>query len=207
VAQAVVKSHESELVDEIVAGRIEPPADIPGEIFAPALATVLNRRRLEMQALAAELAISRATLYRRAGARDVLLGAVFWYLAKISMTSAFQATTTMRGPERVVAVAEHFMRDVAPREPMVHFLETEPEAALRILTSKQGPVQAGIVAAYRHLIAEEREAGRFESPIDDETLAYVMVRIGESFLYADVIADREPDIDLAVEVYRELLGA
>ena len=32
------------------------------------------------------------------------------------------------------------------------------------------------------------------------------MRIGESFLYADVIAENEPDVDEAVEVISRLLG-
>ena len=197
---------KTDLVEEIVSGQIEPPADIPGEIFAPALATVLREERLDMQGLAADLGISRATLYRRVGSRDVLLGAVFGYLTKLAMLSAFQATEELSGPERVVTVAERFMHDLAAQPAQRRFLDAEPEAALRILTAERSPVQAGIVAAFSFLIAEERKAGRFESPIEDETLAYAMARIGESFLYSDVIADREPDIDRAVHVYQELMA-
>jgi hypothetical protein len=196
---------EADLVAEVVSGRIEPPADIPGEIFAPALATVLKQRRLDMQGLAGELGISRATLYRRGGSRELLLGAVWWYLTKIAMTRAYQAAAEMSGPSRVVAVAELFMRDVSSRAPLRRFLAAEPEAALRVLASANGPVQAGIVAVYRRVIAEEREAGRLQTAVDDDTLAFAIVRIGEGFLYSDVIADREPEIDRAVSVYRELL--
>ncbi len=198
---------EGDLIAEIVAGRVEPPADIPGEIFAPALATVLKERRLDMQRLAGQLDISRATLYRRGGSREVLLGAVWWYLTKIAMARAYEAAAEQAGPGRVVAVAELFMRDVSTRLPLRRFLGAEPEAALRILASAHGPVQGGIVAVYKHVIAEERSAGRLQSSVDDETLAFAMVRIGEGFLYSDVIADREPEIHRAVAVYRELLHA
>jgi hypothetical protein len=36
-------------------------------------------------------------------------------------------------------------------------------------------------------------------------LAFVLVRIGESFLYADAIADGEPDVDQALEIIGRLL--
>ncbi|HEY4025997.1 MAG TPA: QsdR family transcriptional regulator, partial [Candidatus Dormibacteraeota bacterium] len=42
--------------------------------------------------------------------------------------------------------------------------------------------------------------------LDRATLAYIIVRIGESFLYADVIANNQPDVGRAVEVVAQLLG-
>lgn len=197
---------EQEL-EALAAGPIDPPEHIPAKIFDAALQTFLDSRRLDMQALAADIGISRATLYRRVGDRERLLGEVLWYLTQIGLLQAFHATRDLSGPERIIGVAEHFMGAISPRPPLRHFLDAEPEAALRILTSKQGPVQGGVVNAWRLLIAAERERGSISPGIDDETLAYVMVRIGESFLYADVIADREPDVELALRVYRELLGA
>jgi hypothetical protein len=62
-----------------------------------------------------------------------------------------------------------------------------------------------IDAVERLLIAEEAVAGE-RMRLDRPTLAYVIVRIAESFLYADVIADNEPDVDRAVEVIARLLG-
>jgi hypothetical protein len=43
--------------------------------------------------------------------------------------------------------------------------------------------------------------------VDPGALAYAIVRIGESFLYADVIADNDPDVDQAVTLVSRLLRA
>src|SRR5947208_13362793 len=43
----------------------DPPEEIPPEIFAAALKTILGCLRLDMRSLAAELHIGRATLYRK----------------------------------------------------------------------------------------------------------------------------------------------
>ena len=190
---------------EIIAAGIEPPAEIPPDIFKAALATFLDRRRLDMRALAGELGISRATLYRRVGGRDYLLGEVIWYLARRSLARAYDGTEQLRGQERIAAVVERFMRDVHSQPALARLLEAEPEAALRILTSKHGPVQRGIIEVMERLMEVEEARGNLRLGIDHATLAYAIVRIGESFLYADVIADNDPDVDQAVAVIGRLL--
>jgi AcrR family transcriptional regulator len=190
---------------EIIAAGIEPPAEIPPDIFKAALATFLNRRRLDMRALAGELGISRATLYRRVGGRDYLLGEVIWYLARRSLARAYDGTEELRGEERIATVVERFMRDVHSQPALARLLEAEPEAALRILTSKHGPIQRGIIEVMERLMEVEEARGNLRLGIDHATLAYAIVRIGESFLYADVIADNDPDVDQAVAVIGRLL--
>jgi AcrR family transcriptional regulator len=191
--------------EELVPGGIEPPEEIPPEIFESALSTFLAQRRLDMRALAGELGIGRATLYRKVGTRDRLLGEVIWYLTRRALARAAQAARRRHGAERVVATVEAFMTFVHAQPALRRLLEAEPEAALRILTSKEGPVQQGVVDALERLLSDEEAAGRLHLTIDRPTLAFIIVRIGESFLYADVIADLEPDVPSAVEMVRRLL--
>lgn len=190
---------------EIIAAGTDPPADIPGDIFQAGLRTFLDRRRLDMRALAGELGISRATLYRRVGGRDHLLGEVIWYLARRSLARAYEGTEELRGEERVVGVVERFMRDVHSQPALARLLEAEPEAALRILTSKHGPIQRGIIEVLERLMELEESRGHLRLGIDRATLAFAIVRLGEGFLYADVIADNDPDVDQAVAVIGRLL--
>jgi AcrR family transcriptional regulator len=191
--------------DALVPGGTEPPEEIPAEIFAAALATYRHRRRLDMRALAAELGMGRATLYRKVGNRDRLLGEVMWHLTRVAMAWSLAGAEGRFGAERVVEVLRLFMSAVNESSEFRHFLEAEPEAALRILTSKHGPVQPGVTDALERLLAQEEERGHLRLSIDRGTLAYVLVRIGESFLYADVIADQEPDVDAAVAVAARLM--
>lgn len=199
------ESHSGARRHPIIAAGTDPPGDIPEVIFRAALGTFLDCRRLDMRALAGELGISRATLYRRVGGRDHLLGAVIWYLARRALARAYEGTEGLKGEERIVAVIERFMRAVHGEPALARLLEAEPEAALRILTSKHGPVQRGMIEVNERLMETEESRGHLRLGIDRGTLAYAMVRIGESFLYADVIADNEPDVDRAVEVIRRLL--
>jgi AcrR family transcriptional regulator len=183
----------------------EPPADVEKEIFDAALHTFLEQRRLDMRSLAEELGIGRATLYRRTGSRDKLLGQVLWYLTRRNLARAARKATGLVGVERIMSVISHFLFDAHGQPFLRHFLSAEPEAALRILTSKRGIVQAGVVAHLTRLVEQEMEARQFTPSLEPHTLAYVIVRIGEGFLYADVIADDEPDVDLALTVIRQLL--
>lgn len=190
---------------EIIAVGTDPPEDIPSDIFDAALATFRELRRLDMRALSGELGISRATLYRRVGGRDHLLGAVIWYLTRRSLARAYEGTDDLNGDERIVTVVERFMRDVHSQPALARLLEAEPEAALRILTSKHGPIQSGIIEVLERLMELEEARGNLRLGIDHATLSYAIVRLGESFLYADVIADNDPDVDQAIAVIGRLL--
>jgi AcrR family transcriptional regulator len=184
-----------------------PPADVPPEVFAAALTCYLEQRRLDMGCLASELGIARATLYRRVRSRDALLGEVVWFLCRRQVVAALRATAHLDGVERILAVTEAFMTGVCRQQELRRLLDAEPEAALRILTSKHGPVQGGLVELQARLIAVEAERAGLALALEPEVLAYVIVRIGEGFLYADVIGQGTPDPESAVQVVTALLLA
>jgi AcrR family transcriptional regulator len=182
------------------------PPELPADVFHAALRTFLAARRLDMRALAGELGIARATLYRKAGSRERLLGEVIWYLTRRALIPALRETAGLRGADRVAGMSGRFMRFVNDQPAFRRLLDEEPEAALRILTSKHGPVQARLIAMIERMLRLEVDRGNLEPASDIHALAYVIVRIGESFLYADVIADNEPDLARAEEILRRLLG-
>ena len=62
-----------------------------------------------------------------------------------------------------------------------------------------------MTAALGRLIERERGGGYFAAELDPDSLAYAVTRISEGFLYADVLADRPPDIERAITVIRALL--
>ncbi len=201
----VVETSDPEL-RQLVPEGTSPPEDIPESVFAAGLRVFLEGRRLDMQALANDLDISRATLYRRVPDRDALLGAILWFLTRHAIARSIPAGADQRGPDRVVAIVGAFMRDLRDQPAFRRFLDEEPEAALRILTSRAGRVQGPLVASTTRLIEQEVADGTLDAFVDPPTLAYVVVRIGESFLYSDVIADTEPDLTLATAVIRKLLA-
>ena len=55
------------------------------------------------------------------------------------------------------------------------------------------------------LLTEETEAGRLDLPADLREVAYVVVRLIESYIYLDLITGEEPDARRAEPVLRLLL--
>ena len=166
----------------------------------------LAGERIDMGALAAELGISRATLYSWVGSRERLIGEVLWSFAENGLAQA-RAAARGSGADYIVDVVERFARLNATFEPLRRFVEQDPELALRVLTSKNGPVQSRMIDVAKELLSEQVDAGRLTPALDVDTLAYLMVRVNESFLYSDVITGSDPDVDKGVEVVRVLLHA
>ncbi len=126
--------------------------------------------KLEVRAIAAELGLGRATVYRWFGSRDALVGEV---IATESERYFRQARTKVRG-HGAAALLETFdriNRGLSRSPALRSYLEQEREAALRLLTSTGGPVAPRAVAAIRRLIEEEAAAGHYRPPVEPETLA------------------------------------
>jgi AcrR family transcriptional regulator len=162
------------------------------DAFKLARRRFIASERIEMQALAAELGVSRVTLHRWVGSRDQLLGEVLWSLAEPTLRGAREVTRA-RGGAGIAETSERFLRASLAADFMPTFLEREPEIALRVLTTRRSPFQARMVRALEEMLGEERDAERLDPPMDLGDLAYVVVRLSESFFYTDVIAGAKPD--------------
>ncbi len=191
--------------ESLVPGGSAPPATIPPEVFRQALATFTAGKRLDMGALAEDLGWSRATLYRKAPPREELVGEVVWFLARHALIGAIESSKRLKGGKRIAAGAERFLSFVGEQPAFQRFIAEEPDLALRVLTSKHGPVQAGMTGATEALLNEEARRGNLKLLEDARTLAYAIVRIGEGFLYADALIDEEPDPGRAGRVIGLLL--
>jgi AcrR family transcriptional regulator len=186
--------------------RGETPRPTPLDALRLARRRWLANERLDMGALARELGISRATLYSWVGSRERLIGEVIWSFAEEGLRQALEGASGS-GPAYVLDVVERFARLNASFEPLRRFIEQDPELALRVLTSKKGPVQERMIGAARELLTEQVAAGKLTPALDVDTLAYLMIRVNESFLYSDLITGSEPDVDKALDVVRILLHA
>jgi AcrR family transcriptional regulator len=183
-----------------------PSAVTPLDALRLARERWLADGRLDMGSLAAELGVSRATLYRWVGSRERLLGEVLWSLAEVAIRDA-RAAASGSGPDFLTDSIERYMRAASEFVPVKRFVEQDPEYALRVLASKHSPMQRRSIAAMREQLAEQVQLGRLVPALELDDLAYVIVRIVESYLYSDVIAGTEPDIGRAVEVIDALLHA
>ena len=192
-------------VDIVLPQGTQPPPAVPAHIFAAAVDTFVAGHRLDMRSLARCLGVARATLYRRVGNREQLLDQVLWWRARRLLADQMRASADLTGADRISAVIGGVLRAIGADRPVRMLLESDPETALRILTGTRSTVHRGTARALENLIDLERARGAFDATVDTPTLAYAIVRITEGFLYADVIADRPPDIGRAVTVIEALL--
>ncbi len=164
----------------------------------------VGNKRIELQKLAIELGISRATAYRWAGSAEQLVGRV---LASL-IDDTFQqiaARTTATGSERVLEVLVRGMHNAYRFQPLRKFLAKDAQLGLKIVASSYSPVQARTIANLQQLIEEEVDRGHMTIPVDAGVMAYALTRIVESFLYADLIVGETPDLENASKILELML--
>ncbi|PRX44702.1 hypothetical protein B0I33_111216 [Prauserella shujinwangii] len=162
----------------------------------------VRRGTIDMDALAASLAISRATLYRVVRARDAVLGDVLWLLGDDLLARA-RRERRRTGVDGVLEVTRRFAVLLRDAEPFRAFLRAEPGTAARVLFHPSGGVHRRAVLAQRDILLENRTESW--APSDPEQLAYLYVRIVESFLYADLLGGTEVAFTHAERAARALL--
>jgi AcrR family transcriptional regulator len=177
----------------------------PADAFELAYATWLSGRRIDMGALAAELKISRATLYRWTGHRDRLLGEVILASAEELFERAEREVAHLAGAERVLAKFRLNTGRMVRSPALRGFLRNETHAALRILTSRGGVVQPGIARLIAADLRAEQEKGTLRPRLEVDVLAYAIVRVTEGFIYNDAIAAIEPEVETAARVVEVML--
>jgi AcrR family transcriptional regulator len=183
-----------------------PAAATRGEVLDAAMYRYLRGRRIDVQAIAGELGLSRATIYRWFGSREDLIGEVLVRAAEPLLEEA-RAGARGRGAAALLDTFDRFNRGLADAPALRQFVEQERDAALRIITSGGGVVQPRIVALIAGLIEDEVRAGTYDPPVEPETLGYAIVRLAEAFLFNDAAAGMRGDVDRLREVEAALLGA
>jgi AcrR family transcriptional regulator len=161
-------------------------------------------QRIDMSAVADELGVNRVTLYRWIGSRDRLLVEIIWSLADRAIAMA-DRTTKARGAERIVEITTRFIDTVITDPGMQAWLADEGEHAMRLLTRHETDFQPRLIRAIERLLSDETDAGRLHLPVDLHDLAYVIVRLIESYIYLDLITGEDPRTRSAEPILRMLL--
>ncbi|MEU0530827.1 QsdR family transcriptional regulator [Amycolatopsis tolypomycina] len=164
----------------------------------------LAGRRVDMGELAQTLSISRATLHRRVGSRDLLLGEILWSLSDVTIARLWPSCVG-RGAAGIADFVSGYVRMANDSPPFRDFLRREPERALRLLTTRASVCQRRTTEKLETLLTGEVSAGRLDPPLPVPDLAYLLVRIGESFVYTDVITGDAPDAEKAHAAVTALL--
>jgi AcrR family transcriptional regulator len=182
-----------------------PAAASREDVLAAGLYRYLRGRRVDVQAIAAELGLSRATMYRWFGSREKLIGEVVIRATEPVLEEARRRSRRKGGPG-LLDTFDRFNRALADAPALRSFVEQERDAALRIIASGAGLVQPRMVELISGLIEEESEAGRYEPPVEPSTLGYAIVKLAEAFLFNDAVAGMRGDVDRLKEVEAAILG-
>ena len=183
-----------------------PARPTPLDALAAARRWFDQGRKLDIQALAAELGVSRVTLHRWVGTREQLLVEVLWL-------SAERALTRLRDEVRAEAPAHSHTAEVLGRwahEVLAHpghrqLQSEEGEMFVRLLTHDASVFQRRLIELVRELLVEDIAAGRVTIELAPLELAYTVVRIVESFVHTPAITGCAPDPDGNARVLRALL--
>jgi AcrR family transcriptional regulator len=166
----------------------------------------LAAERLDIGKLADELGVGRATVFRWVGSREQLYGEVISAAFAQTIEWARRASTGT-GAAFLTAVTRNLLGALVASGPLRAFVSQDPEFALRIVMSSGSPVEGRVIAAVRGLIEGEVAAGHLRPAIDVDSLAYVIVRIAESFLYRDVLTGDPPDVEAATKAIGMVFAA
>jgi AcrR family transcriptional regulator len=180
------------------------PRPLPVDALRLARRRFLAAERIDMSALAEELGVNRVTLYRWFGSRDRFLVEVIWSLTHRTLAD-IDAGVPQSGAERIVAIVVAFLERVIENRGMQRWLAEEGEHAMRLLTRHETDFQPRLIEAIERLLREEEQAGHLRLPVDLHELAYVIVRLIESYTYLDLITGERPDAGRARPILRMLL--
>lgn len=183
--------------------RGRPPAASREDVLEAALARYLRGRRVDVQAIAAEVGLGRTTIYRWFGSREGLLGEAIVRAGEPLVDDA-RAQAAGRGGAMLLDTFDRLNRSLAAAPALRWFVEQERDA-LRILTSSAGIVHPRMVARVTGLIEDEAGAGRYDPPVEPATLGFAIVRLAEAFLFNDADGLRG-DVERLREVEAALLG-
>ena len=154
----------------------------PADAFNAARGGIQRGEKLDMVALADQLGISRATLYRWTGDRDRLLAdVVATELDDLIRAAAGRATGS--GARRLETAIAWFLNTLAGLPALRAFLMNEGESGLQMITSPAGPIRPRVVATVAALIDEEVESGRYRPPAPPELLADGIITLAERYLH------------------------
>jgi AcrR family transcriptional regulator len=180
----------------------------PADAFEAARQAYLAGRRLDMRELAQSLGVSRTTLYRWCGNREELLTEVIWSVTEELIHAFEEATTPLRGRERLRRGIRLFLEHSAHDPALRALLDHEGHIALRLMTASGDgrSHQDRVVAELARIIEEEDQRADLRLHAPAALVAYTIGRVMGGFIYDDAIAAVDPQIDKAMEVLDFLLA-
>ncbi|MES2171202.1 MAG: QsdR family transcriptional regulator [Actinomycetota bacterium] len=174
------------------------------EAFHVARRTFVAGDRVEIGDLANTLGVNRVTVHRWLGNRTQILTDIIWSLAEPTIEVCYREAPGTGG-DRIAGAMVDFIRRTYEHKGTRAFLEREHETALRILTRRDHAFQPRLITQVRGLLALEQHSGTLDAGIPLDDLAFLIVRVVESFVYVERIVGEELDLERAERALRFLL--
>ena len=190
-----------------VAAQAGRPADLPtfrratrADAVAVAREIFLTDQRVDMNALAGRLGVSRATLHRWVHTREHLLDEVLGHLAGEFLEDGI-AHAREHPDDAVAALAHAIVSATSGSRPLRGFVAREPELALRLLLG-DGAVRRRAIAGVQALVKEA-----FPDEADDLAgFSEAVVDVTLALEWATLAAGHEPSADRIAQITRALLA-
>lgn len=157
-----------------------------------------------MSAIANELGLNRITLYRWFGSREAFQVETVWSLTSYVLDD-IDRTLRTTGPARIVDMAGRFLGVILGDPGMQHWLRTEGEQVMRLCTRHDMKYQPRLIAAFQAALDTEVARGELRLDIDSHEMAFVIVRLIETYTYLDLITGEPADADRLIPVLELLL--
>jgi AcrR family transcriptional regulator len=177
----------------------------PVDAVQVATRTYLRGEALDMSALATELGIGRATLYRWVGNREELLSAVLAEGTERTYRAVIKDAQG-EGVPLILDCMRRFMMTVLETPALKALTQREPLLFLRLATMP-GTIEARAAALVGELLEQEAAGGRVRLMLPAPVMAQAIVRICDSHLYAHLLGRNEPEIETALQLVNLLLSA
>ncbi|WP_307817417.1 QsdR family transcriptional regulator [Nocardia acididurans] len=175
------------------------------DVLRAAIGMFLSGKRLDVNAIAAQLGVGRASIYRWFGSRDGLLGAAIAHQLD-RLVARIERDCTATGGARLEEILDRTIALLVEDDSLRRYFDNESTAALRLVTRSDGPVHSAAVATVERVIERAQREG-YRPPIERDTLAYALVRLWEAFLYNDAVAGFRGDGERLRQVQTALLRA
>lgn len=160
---------------------------------------------LDMGEVARRAGVGRSSLYRLCGDREGLREMLVRWMAEVGWEQALRMAGRTRGRARCLAVLAAYARLSAEDPGLRRAVQADPGLTLSLLTDHRRSVQPYVVDRVEKLLVDHADDLALTMPLDQ--VAYAVVRLSESFVYADTLAGREPDLKALAGLVSLLLPA
>lgn len=177
----------------------------PADAVKAATRIYLRGEPLDMSALATELGIGRATLYRWVGNREDLLSTVLAEGTERTFRAAIKDAEG-QGVPLLLDCMRRVMHGVLDTPPLKALTQREPLLFLRLATMP-GAIEGRAADLVGELLEQEMANGRIQLTLPSPVMARAIIRICDYHLYAHLLGRNEPEVETALQLVSLLLNA